>query len=111
MNLILKCAAVLAGCALISAAAVAQARPPEPPASQAPLTADQLAKVRSVLANYKADALTTESAKALKRALRDAGFRPGPALDAALNSSGFSVQKLDLLDPRPAPGPASGPAR
>ncbi|WP_216629190.1 hypothetical protein [Piscinibacter terrae] len=102
----MKRVALLAASVLIANATLAQANPP--PAPQAALTAEQLAKVRAVLSKYKPDALTTDDAKALKRGLRDAGFQPGPALDAAIASSGFSIHRLDALDPRPA---GSAPAR
>jgi hypothetical protein len=79
------------------------------PVAQAPeaLSAAQAARVKAVLAPYKADRLTVDDAKAIKRALRDAGMRPSPALDQALRGEGFSAERLDQLDPRP-PGPPGG---
>ena len=71
------------------------------------LTAAELSKVKSILAPYKSAALTTNDAKLIKRTLRDAGLRRSPALDAALNSAGFSAAKLDQLDP-PPPRPPEG---
>ncbi len=68
-------------------------------------TRDQLARVRTVVAPYRADALTADDAKALHRALRDVGLCPGPALDAALAAAGFSAQRLEALDPRQAVQP------
>jgi hypothetical protein len=65
------------------------------------LTDAELAKVKSVLAPYKAASLTTEDAKTIKRTLRDVGLRKSRELDAALMASGFSPEKLDLLDPPP----------
>ena len=72
------------------------------------LSAEQLAKVKSVLAPYQPGSLTVDDAKAIKRALRDAGMRPSPALDQALRAQGFSAERLDQLDPRPPGPPGSG---
>jgi hypothetical protein len=41
----------------------------------------------------------------IKCTLRDAGMRPGPALDKALADAGFSAARLDILAP-PPPRPA-----
>ena len=68
------------------------------------LTAEQTAKVKSVLAAYKPDKLTADDAKAIKRALREAALRPNRALGEAIRAAGFSPDKLEQLDPRP-PGP------
>ena len=82
---------------------------PEPRGKQRPealgsatLGAEQIAKLKVILAPYKAAALKPDDAKAIKRASRDAGMRPGPALDKALADSGFSAERLEALDPRPA---------
>ena len=79
---------------------------PAPPEQS--LTAEQLAKVKSVLAGYKSATLTAEDAKTIKSSFRDAGIRPGPAIDKALSELGFSAARLDVLAP-PPPRPA-GPA-
>ena len=76
----------------------------------ATLSAEQVAKVKTVLSAYKPASLTVGDAKALKRALRDAGLRPGPALDKALADAGFSAAQLEVLDPRPARPPGDGDA-
>ena len=76
----------------------------QPPAQT--LTAEQLAKVKSVLAAYKPATLTVEDAKTIKRTFRDAGIRPGPAISKALSDAGFSAEKLDALAP-PPPRPAN----
>ena len=73
------------------------------------LTTAELAKVKNILAPYKSTALTTDDAKLIKRTLRDAGLRRSPALDAALNSAGFSGAKLDQLDPPPPRSPEGAP--
>ena len=111
---------------LVSAAAIAQTAPNQPPpparSASAPsvaanpatqsLSADQLAKVNAVLAKYKSASLTADDAKLIKRTLRDAGMPRSPALDSALNTAGFSPAKLDQLDPPPPPPtrPADGAA-
>ena len=76
----------------------------------ATLGAEQVAQVKAVLSAYKPASLTVGDAKALKRALRDAGLRPGPALDKALADAGFSAVQLEALDPRPARSPGDGDA-
>jgi hypothetical protein len=94
-----------------AAAGASQARaadaPGAPPAQT--LTAEQLAKVKSVLAAYKLGALTTEDAKMIKRTLRDAGMRPGPALHKAMSDQGFSAARLDVLAPPPPRPAGEGP--
>jgi hypothetical protein len=70
-----------------------------------PLTAAELATVKTVLAPYKSANLTAQDAKTIKRTLRDAGLRRNRELEAALVAAGFSPEKLDLLDP-PPPRPA-----
>ena len=79
----------------------------EDPAEQA-LTAEQLAKLKSVLAPYKAASLKVADAKLIKRTLRDAGMRRSRALDAALLAAGFDPRRLDELDPPPARPPQDG---
>ncbi len=84
--------------------------PPRPPHEEGAqtLTPEQLAQVKSVLARYKAATLTADDAKAIKRALRDAGLRRGPGVGAAIKANGFDPDRLEQLDPRP-PGPPPGP--
>jgi hypothetical protein len=98
------------GAAAQTAPAAAATQDSARPVAQGPetLSAAQAAKVRAVLAPYKADRLTVDDAKAIKRALRDAGMRPSPALDQALRSEGFSAERLDQLDPRPPVPPGGG---
>jgi hypothetical protein len=87
----------------------ADGRPQDNP--NASVSAEQLAKVKSVLAAYKPASLSVDDAKAIKRALRDAGMRRSPALDAAITAAGFSPERLETLDPAPArpPGEGEGP--
>jgi hypothetical protein len=80
---------------------------PADPAEQ-PLTAAQLAKIKSVLAPYRAGGLTADDAKLIKRTLRDAGMRRGRALGDALLAAGFDPRRLDELDPPPARPPRDG---
>lgn len=117
--------AALTACILAAnTAAHAQPAPPPPPRdggggsggghgpSNAALTAEQLARVKSLLARYKAASLTVDDAKAIKRAFRDAEIRPGPALEKAMKDAGFSAQRLEALDPRPSHPPhPPGPPR
>jgi hypothetical protein len=80
------------------------------PLDQGPatLSAEQVAKVKSVLSAYKSASLTADDAKAIKRGLRDAGMRHSPALDKAITDAGFSPERLEALDPRPAQPPGDG---
>jgi hypothetical protein len=115
MNFLKLCVISLALCVLASVAVhgqgtssprVANDKPTAAPAPTAQaLTVAELAKVKAVLAPYKPASLTTEDAKIIKRTLRDVGLRKSRELEAALVASGFSPEKLDLLDP-PPPRPA-----
>ena len=101
----------------MTAATAQSAAPPNPPppadtrpqgSGPAALSAEQLAKVKTVLSAYKPAALTADDAKAIKRAFRDAGMRRSAALDAAISAAGFSPERLEVLDPRPAQPPGGG---
>ena len=76
----------------------------------ATLSAEQVQKVKTILSAYKPTSLTVGDAKEIKRAFRDAGLRPGPTLDRALADTGFSAERLEALDPRPARAPGDGAA-
>ena len=67
----------------------------------ASLTDEQKATVKSILSKYNASTLTADDAKAIHRAFRDAGVRPGPGLHEAVTSAGFDPKKLRELDPPP----------
>ena len=67
----------------------------------ASLTDEQKAAVKSILSKYSASSLTADDAKAIHRAFRDAGVRPGPGLHEAVTSAGFDPEKLKELDPPP----------
>jgi Spy/CpxP family protein refolding chaperone len=69
-----------------------------PPQSQ-PLTDQQKVSIKSILAKYDASTLTADDAKAIHRALRDAGLRNGPELNDAVKEAGFDPDKLRDLDP------------
>jgi len=71
------------------------------PENRAPLTDEQKAAVKSILSKYNATTLTADDAKAIHRAFRDAGLRPGPGLQEAITSAGFDPRKLRELDPPP----------
>lgn len=111
----------VAGLFSASVAHSQSAPPPGPPPGAPPagapapqaLTAAELARVKAVLASYKPASLTADDAKAIKRALRDAGLRRSRELDEALRSAGFSAEKMDTLDPPPPrpPGDAPPPPR
>ena len=115
------CCIAFTACALLSAAtpahgaanaaqrpaAAAEARDRSEDRNPAPLSAEQVAKVKAVLAAYKPATLKADDAKAIKRALRDAGLRHNAALDKAITDAGFSPQRLEELDPRPAHPPGS----
>lgn len=107
---------IVVSCALALAAA-AQAggtrtgapdgAPPAPPAGPQTLTADQAARVQAILKAYKPASLDADSAKAIHRAFREAGIRPGPGLRSAIEAAGFDPRRLHDLDPPPdhPPGP------
>lgn len=88
----------------------AGARPPGIPETEA-LSAAELIKIKTILAPYKPASLDTNTAKSIKRSLRDAGFRRSRALDSALLAAGFSPEKMDTLDPPPPrpPGESAPP--
>lgn len=103
-------AAIIALAAVPAAAQPAGAAPPAQPRPAQPdeptsLTAEQKAGVSAVLAPYNPDRLTADDAKAIKRALRDAGLRRSVVLDKAIRAAGFSPERLEILDPRPAQQP------
>ena len=81
--------------------------PPAPPPGPQTLTADQAARVQAILKAYKPASLDADSAKAIHRAFRDAGIRPGPGLRSAIEAAGFDPRRLHDLDPPPdhPPGP------
>jgi hypothetical protein len=81
--------------------------PPAPPPGPQTLGADQVARVQAILKAYKPATLDADSAKAIHRAFRDAGIRPGPGLRSAIEAAGFDPRRLHDLDPPPdhPPGP------
>jgi len=98
--------------ALLTSSLLAQGpgpRPPReegrPPAGQAgdsqPLTAEQKAQVKAILARYDVATLTAKDAMAINDAFRAAGLRNGPALRQAIQEAGFDPEKISQLDPPP----------
>ena len=85
----------------------AGSRPVGAPGPQA-FSAAELVKIKAILAPYKPAGLSANDAKAIKRSLRDAGFRRSRELDAALIAAGFSPDKMDILDPPPPRPPGEG---
>jgi hypothetical protein len=81
--------------------------PPGPAPEPQTLSADQAARVKAILQAYKPASLDADSAKAIHRAFRDAGIRPGPGLRSAIEAAGFDPRRLHDLDPPPdhPPGP------
>ncbi len=66
-----------------------------------PFTEQQKAQVKSILSKYNASSLTTDDAKAIHRAFREAGLPKGPELNDAMEEAGFDPQLLKKLDPPP----------
>jgi hypothetical protein len=81
------------------------------------LNAGQKKQLQQILAPYRADALTAQSARQLRDALRAAGFKSGPALDAELQRHGLSLKAIDAVagpqasDGSPPQSASSSPAR
>ena len=108
-------AIVVAGALALAAAAQAggaatgapDGAPPAPPPGPQTLGADQAARVQAILKAYKPASLDADSARAIHRAFRDAGIRPGPGLRSAIEAAGFDPRRLHDLDPPPdhPPGP------
>jgi phosphatidylethanolamine-binding protein (PEBP) family uncharacterized protein len=65
------------------------------------LSAEQQAKVKSILSRYEADSLTAKDAKAINTAFREAGLRNGPGLMEAIKEAGFVPEEISKLDPPP----------
>ena len=106
---------VLMGALMASSAAMAggaeagapDGHPPGPPPGPQALSAEQTSRVQAILKAYKPASLKADDAKAIHRAFRDAGIRPGPGLRSAIEAAGFDPRRLHDLDPPPdhSPGP------
>jgi len=59
----------------------------------------QKAQVKTILSKYNAETLTSEQARAIHEAFRQAGLRGGPALNEAVKASGLDPEKLRDLAP------------
>ncbi|BFT28976.1 hypothetical protein D210916BOD24_01520 [Alteromonas sp. D210916BOD_24] len=70
-------------------------RPPKPP--QTELNQQQTETVQSILANYDADSLTGDDAKAIIEAFKEAGIQPGESLESVMEQAGFDAKQLGEL--------------
>jgi hypothetical protein len=84
---------------------------PDGPHGQQTLTQDQTARVTAILKAYKPAGVTAEDARAIHRAFRDAGIRPGPGLHDAIKAAGFDPDRLRALDPPPPRPPRDEPGQ
>ena len=72
-----------------------------PPSASGACTADQKARVASILSRYDAASLTVEDARAINNAFRAAGIRRGPCQPEAIRAAGFNPERIRSLDPPP----------
>lgn len=73
------------------------------------VTEAQKTAAKELLSKYDAKTITADEAKAIHRALRDAGIRGGRSEDDLIQSLGFDVETLKKLDPPPSrPGENQG---
>ncbi len=72
-------------------------------------SAEQKANVTSILSEYDADNITEESAQAIKEALKEAGYMPGPGLGQAITEAGFDPQEIGSYGPQSQQGPPPPP--
>ncbi len=75
------------------------------------LTDAQAKRVGSILAQYDAQELTAEQARAIHEAFRQAGIPGGPAINEVVAAAGFSPDTLRDLDPPPSAPGAGGDRR
>jgi hypothetical protein len=73
-----------------TAGAASMMRPMGPPPE---LTDDQKAQVQSILSKYNKSSVSTEDAKAIFQAFKDAGIK-GPGLKQAIEEAGFDAEDL-----------------
>lgn len=69
--------------------------------NQNTVPAEQQAQIKTMLSKYNPSSLTVEDAKAIHRALRDAGVRGGREADTILSQFGFDPTEMSRLDPPP----------
>lgn len=75
----------------------------KPPREQVDsLTAKQIETVNKVLAKYDSEKLSTDDAKAIMDAIRDAKIPGGKGVENAINAAGFSFEEIRKLAPPPA---------
>ncbi len=65
------------------------------------LTEGEKEKVKAILSNYNAAALTANITKEIHEAFREAGLRGGPAAEETIRETGFDPEKLHALAPPP----------
>lgn len=70
----------------------------------------QKQRLQQILAPYRADSLSAQQARQLRQALREAGFQPGPALDAELQRHGLSMKAIERLAGPDTAASAAAPA-
>ena len=63
------------------------------------LTDAQKAQAKAILSKFDANALTTETARAIHEAFRQAGLRGGPAMAETIKAAGFDPDKLSDTPP------------
>jgi hypothetical protein len=110
-------AAFVVAMTLLATAGYAQGRAkpaaPAPTATQGDtesLTAEQKARVKTILSGYDPASLTATDARAINEAFREAGLKNGPALQSAIRDVGFPPERIGQLDPPPdRPAAEGGP--
>lgn len=89
--------------------AMGMQRPP-----QALLTDEQKTKITDILSQYDASNVTEDDAKAIFKAFKEAGIRPGPGMRETIEAAGFDAEELremgmsDSDKQGPPPPPPSG---
>jgi hypothetical protein len=66
-----------------------------------PLSAVQIAQIKTILSGYNPSALTADQAREIHEKFRAAGIHPGPESKDAIIASGFDPEKLRTLAPPP----------
>jgi hypothetical protein len=65
------------------------------------LSAEQTARIKTILSKYNASTLTADQAKEIHEKFRTAGIHPGPESKDAIIAAGFDPEKLRALAPPP----------
>ncbi|HEY9075849.1 MAG TPA: hypothetical protein VIO61_04860 [Anaerolineaceae bacterium] len=70
------------------------------------LTDEDKQKIQDILAQYDPENVSAEDAKAIFKAFRDAGIRPGAGMKEAIEAAGFDAEALRAQGmPEPPPPP------